>query len=203
LITRIINTAAGECNWKEMLENTRLSTTVTFLEMFDPPENLLAESPPITLNLVQGPDLSPNQYREILYKIGREWHWVDILRLSDQQLRTRLDNRDREIQLLEKDGCLAGFFEIRHVLPRRAELEYFGLCANMIGKGVGRWFLGQALRACWSRNPARVVTRTCTLDHPAALPLYLSCGFCAFSVQEDHVRPLSVAEHDRLFPASH
>jgi GNAT superfamily N-acetyltransferase len=182
-----------------MLENTRLSTTVTFLEMAYPPAHWPAQPPGIDLDLTRLAGLSSDEYRKILYSVGRKWHWVDILRQSDQQILTRLGNPDREIQLLESDGRLAGFFEILHLMPRRAELEYFGLTEPMIGKGLGRWFLGQALRACWSRNPARVVTRTCTLDHPSALPLYLSSGFCTFSVQEDRVRPLSASEHNQFF----
>ena len=57
-------------------------------------------------------------------------------------------------------------------------LAYFGLVPDFIGRGMGRFFLDATIQLAWEVFPAdRLIVRTCTLDHPAALPLYQKCGF--------------------------
>jgi hypothetical protein len=48
---------------------------------------------------------------------------------------------------------------------------------HAIGLGLSRWFLGCAIRTAWEVKPDVVSIETCTLDHPAALPLYQKMGF--------------------------
>ena len=62
------------------------------------------------------------------------------------------------------------------------------------GRGLGRWFLSSAIEAAWSYKPAKVTVQTCTLDHPAALPLYQKLGFSPVGQKQEVVHPMSFDE---------
>ena len=51
-----------------------------------------------------------------------------------------------------------------------------------------------AISAAWAHGPKRVTVQTCTLDHPAALPLYQKLGFTPVAQKKEVVRPLTFAE---------
>ena len=89
-----------------------------------------------------------------------------------RQRRAHREFRDRRITCLE-----------------RAEQLY-----EAMGQGIGRWFLGAALEAAWSHRPNAVTVQTCTLDHPAALPLYQKLGFAPVGQKREMVRPMSFEE---------
>jgi GNAT superfamily N-acetyltransferase len=65
------------------------------------------------------------------------------------------------------------------------------------GLGLGRWFLGAAIEAAWSTGPKQISVQTCTLDHPAALPLYQKLGFSPVGQQKEMVQPLTLAERSK------
>ncbi|TIX52655.1 MAG: GNAT family N-acetyltransferase, partial [Mesorhizobium sp.] len=48
--------------------------------------------------------------------------------------------------------------------------------------------------AAWSHGPRRVTVQTCTLDHPAALPLYQKLGFAPVAQKKEIVHPMTFAE---------
>ena len=64
--------------------------------------------------------------------------------------------------------------------------------------GLGRWFLGAALEAAWAHEPQAVVVQTCTLDHPAALPLYQKLGFSPTGQVAETVRPMTLHERSTV-----
>ncbi|RUY60399.1 GNAT family N-acetyltransferase, partial [Mesorhizobium sp. M7A.F.Ca.CA.001.05.1.1] len=98
------------------------------------------------------------------------------------------------IRVLYLDGAPAGFFDLKPHLPEEVELAYFGMMEHATGQGIGRWFLGSAIAAAWSHGPKRVTVQTCTLDHPAALPLYQKLGFAPVAQKKEIVHPLPFAE---------
>jgi hypothetical protein len=49
------------------------------------------------------------------------------------------------------------------------------------------------LDRAWTRNPQILQLETCTLDHPAALPLYQEFGFTIVDRRPGFVEPLSIA----------
>ena len=51
---------------------------------------------------------------------------------------------------------------------------------DFIGQGLGKWFLQWTIDKAWSYSPQRIWLHTCTLDHPAALPMYKKAGFEVF-----------------------
>ena len=89
--------------------------------------------------------------------------------------------------MLYLDGAPAGFFDIKPHLPDEVELAYFGMMEHATGQGIGRWFLGAAIAAAGRTGRKRVTVQTCTLDHPAALPLYQKLGFSPVAQKQEMV----------------
>ena len=90
-----------------------LQTTVTFLEMAAPPSRY----PPLPINrnltLLKTRKPPLHFYRYLIDRIGRDWHWVNALRLSDDELATKIHAAERDIRVLYSDGAPAGFFDVR------------------------------------------------------------------------------------------
>lgn len=175
-----------------------IPVTVTFLEMKRPPAHYA--HPPLGLNvaLMKTRDIPLHFYRYLTDRVGRKWHWVNTLRLSDEELEANLRSPGRDIRVLYLDGSPAGFFDIAAGSPDETEIVFFGLMEHAAGLGLGRWFLGAAIEAAWASGPRQIVVQTCTLDHPAALPLYQKLGFSPVGQQMEDVHPLSHAERCRI-----
>ena len=171
-----------------------IAVTVTFLEMAARPSHL----PPLPHNkhiaLMRARSVPLHFYKYLADRVGRKWHWVNILRTPDAELEAQLASPDRDIRVLYLDGCPAGFFDLNPQLPHVVDLAYFGLMEHAMGQGLGRWFLGAAIEAAWSHTPETVTVQTCTLDHPAALPLYQRMGFSPVGQQEEQVKVMTMAE---------
>lgn len=153
---------------------TRREVTVTYLQMFGEPVG-----PPLSLPHLahvmrcQSPTVA---YYRFLYRlVGEPWYWVDRHRWSDEQLLEQLLKPYLELWVLFYEGSPAGYCELI-VAPDEVNVCYFGLAPDFVGKGLGRPWLDWTLRRCWSHRPKRVWLNTCTLDHPAALPLYQKLG---------------------------
>jgi len=174
-----------------------IDVTVTFLEMARPPARVpLPHNRQVALLRTHG--IPVHYYRYLIDRVGRKWHWVNALRQSDEEMAQDLAAPGRDIRVLYLDGAPAGFFDLKTHLPQEVELAYFGMMAHATGIGLGRWFLGAALEAAWAYEPARVTVQTCTLDHPAALPLYQKLGFRPVAQARETVRPLTFAERSAV-----
>lgn len=171
-----------------------VQVTVTFLEMGAPP----AHYPPMPMNrqiaLLKTQAIPLHYYRYLIDRVGRKWEWVNALRLDDEELAAGLHREDRDIRVLYLDGAPAGFFDIRPHLPETTELAYFGMMEHALGQRLGRWFLGAAIQAAWSHGPRRVTVQTCTMDHPAALPLYQKLGFSPVGQKQEAIRLMTFEE---------
>ena len=164
-----------------------LETTVTFLEMRAEP--LLQVAPPANqkLMLMRAETPSVGFYRYLYDAVGRNFHWLDRKRLSDLELEAIVRDERVEVWVAYVGGQPAGFFEVdAREAPGDVELMYLGLLPEFHGLGLGKWLLAEAIRACWDRKPERVIVETCTLDGPAALPLYQKFGFTPYA-REDKV----------------
>ena len=174
--------------------NSGIDVTVTFLEMATRP----AHFPPVPGNrqlaLLRARNVPLHYYRYLMDRVGRKWHWVNALRLDDAALSARLGSAACDLRVLYLDGVPAGFFELKPHLPESVEIAYFGMMDHATGQGLGRWFLGSAIEAAWAYRPRYVSVQTCTLDHPAALPLYQKLGFSPVAQVRERVTPLSFAE---------
>jgi GNAT superfamily N-acetyltransferase len=175
-----------------------IAVTVTFLEMAAPP----AHYPPLPYNrpiaLLKARQMPNHYYRYMMDRIGRKWHWVNALRLTDEQMAKKLSDPARDIRILHLDGVPAGLFEVAPYEAGAMELAYFGLMESATGQGIGRWFLGAAIEAAWASRPDKIVVQTCTLDHPAALPLYQKMGFSPVAQVKEDIVPLTLGERAEL-----
>ena len=159
-----------------------LETVVTFLEMTDEPV-IQAHAPSnLKLTLMRAENITVGFYRYLYDAVGRGIHWVDRKRMSDEELANIISDPNVEVWVAYVSGHPAGYFEVDARNSREAvELAYFGLVPEFTGMGLGRWFLAEAIRACWAKKPPRVIVETCTLDGPAALPLYQKLGFVPYA----------------------
>ncbi|GHD07967.1 GNAT family N-acetyltransferase [Tianweitania populi] len=171
-----------------------IPVTVTFLEMLRPPSSYPRMPANKQLALLRARDMPLHYYRYLMDRVGRKWHWVAMLRLSDGDLEAYLRAPGRDIRVVYLDGAPVGFFDLHAQAPDFVDLAYFGMMSEAIGQGLGRWFLGAAIEAAWSYQPKRVIVQTCTLDHPAALPLYQKLGFNPIGQTASVIQPLSEAE---------
>ena len=90
-----------------------IEVTVTFLEMDAPP----AITPALPYNrqiaLLKTKEMPLHFYRYLNDRVGRKWHWVNVLRLDDEELAAGIHREDREISVLYLDGAPAGFLPAR------------------------------------------------------------------------------------------
>jgi len=168
-----------------------LKTVVTYLEQTARPKLFVPMPVNLQVALMQQTEMPLHFYRYLQYRIGRDYHWVSRLRLNDAELGKILHDDATSISVLYLNGAPAGFFELSNKDPEIVSLEYFGTMQEAQGLGLGRWFLLQAIEAAWNLNPLKVTVNTCTLDHPAALPLYQKLGFVPVNQTDAIFHPLS------------
>ena len=166
----------------------QVETTVTMLEMLAEPL-LQVPVPAIPkLMLMRAEQPSVAFYRFLYDVVGRDYTWVDRKALSDSELACIIHDERVEIWVVHVAGQPAGYFEIDgRGAPELVELLYLGLVPEFHGRGLGKWLLAEAIRACWAQRPKRVVVETCTLDGPAALPLYQKMGFRPYARKQKWV----------------
>lgn len=165
--------------------------TITYLEMTES-SGIPHVAPPSVRHAVMRAAKPPIHYYRYLYDaVGQPWQWIDRKRLSDGQLASIIHDPAVEIYIAYVDGVPAGFAELDfRELPDRADLAYFGLIPDFIGRGMGPWLLHWAIDEMWGRAPSKLTVNTCTLDHPSALPMYQKLGFRPYDRREARFVPL-------------
>ncbi len=164
-----------------------IRTVVTYLEMTRPPRGRVEPPASLRLMLVRAEKPPVHFYRYLYNTVGDGLHWVDRRNLTDAQLARKIQARGVDIFVLYAAGAPAGYFEIDTRRKAVAEIKYFGLIHDFQGRGVGKWFLAEAIAAAWSTSPQRVIVDTCTLDVRAALPLYQRSGFVPYARAEKRI----------------
>lgn len=167
---------------KPVIAMPRISTKTTYLEMFRRPADEIAP-PRLDLKIDRLNCPSNEIYRQLYRSVGGHLCWVDRFIMPDDELRAILRDDRVEVFVLSVAAQTAGYAELDRRRDSEIELAYFGLFAQFIGQGLGKYFLNWALRTAWSYCPNRVWVHTCDLDHPAALPAYLRAGFRVYDEQ--------------------
>ena len=175
-----------------------LKTTVTYLEMTEPPQAHFPLPVNIQAAVMRARNIPLHFYRYLQYRTGRPWHWVYRLRLDDAALAKIVHGERTTISVLYLEGAPAGFFELYREDASTVDLSYFGLMPHAQGRGLGKWFLTQAVMTAWSFKPSRLTVNTNTLDHRAALPLYQRIGFRPIGQTDTFIRPLNEDDLLRL-----
>jgi GNAT superfamily N-acetyltransferase len=122
----------------------------------------------------------PSFFRYLYREVGRNYHWVDRLSWTNDQIRAYLSQPNVSLWVLYYTGAPAGYFELRQHEDGSVEIAYFGLFEELMGRGLGKHLLSIAVECAWSKSTKHIWLHTCTLDHPAALPNYLKRGFKPF-----------------------
>lgn len=154
-----------------------VEAVVTYLAMDAPPSRLPPPPAGIRLALMRADNVPLHYYRYLYEEVGRRWLWIERLGLSDEALAAEVHARGVEIFVAYANGTPAGFYELDFHRRDTANLSYFGLMPEWIGRKIGPWLLGTAISEAFSHRIADLTVNTCTFDHPAALPLYQRLGF--------------------------
>lgn len=110
--------------------------------------------------------------------VGAAHDWTDMHHWPRAEVEAYLHDPRAELWTLMGPGWPLGFFLLDGRAPPTAEIDYFGLVPEAVGRGLGRWLLASAVHHAWAlAGTERVSVNTCTLDHPRALPNYLEAGF--------------------------
>ncbi|MEM6414007.1 MAG: GNAT family N-acetyltransferase [Pseudomonadota bacterium] len=159
----------------------RFNVTITFLEQRNRPLRTQTPSPVSKVAILRAEDPPPHFYRYLYGIVGDRHHWFSRKRLSDEELTTIIAHPDTYIYVLYHKGAPCGFCEIDKRDSNDVCIKLFGLAPNAHGLGLGRYFFSQCNDLAWQSGPKRVNLETCTLDHPAALPLYQKFGFTPYA----------------------
>jgi GNAT superfamily N-acetyltransferase len=165
----------------------KIDVTITYLEQRERQSYLAPPRPPLKMAILRAENPSVHFYRYLYRLVGDPYHWVSRRRLGDDELRIIISDPKVHLYVLYVGGVPAGLAEIDGRNPKTAELKFFGLAPEFLGRGLGRFFLTNAVDLAWSLGPKRVRLETCTLDHPAALPLYQKLGFTVFDQRKGQV----------------
>lgn len=128
--------------------------------------------------VVQECEIDSWQVNRFLYQyVGQAWQWNDKLSWNDAQWLEYVAQPSMRTWIGYWKGSIAGYFELQMDDEGSVEINYFGLASQFIGKGLGGYFLSQAIEKAWSFNGVkRVWVHTCSLDHPQALGNYQARG---------------------------
>jgi GNAT superfamily N-acetyltransferase len=156
-----------------------VDVTVYYLQMLAPSyRRVPAPRDGLTVVHIQAPSIP--YYRSLYNAVGKDFYWLNRRKMSDEALAQILGDPRIELHVLHVDGAPAGFAELDRVQPNEIELVQFGLLPDYIGQGLGKWFLQWTIDKVWTYGPKRFWLHTCTLDHPAAMPNYITAGFTLF-----------------------
>lgn len=135
--------------------------------------------PGLTLERMDGGDVA--RYRRLHLGVGTEYLWFSRMRMGDAALAAILDNPAVEALALVSTANGRsrdlGQLELDFRDPGHVELEYFGLCAEAIGGGLGVVLMAEALHRARQAGAEALHVHTCTFDHPRALDFYRRAGF--------------------------
>src|SRR5437773_8349498 len=161
-----------------------IEVTRTYLELRAPSELRAARSDDQRICVERLTNCEPSRYRQLYVEVGKNYHWMDRLPWTDEQITDHLQQPEISFWLMTHDGAMAGYFELRQCEDGSVEIAYFGLLPDFLGRGLGKHLLTCAAEQAWTDGANRVWLHTCTLDDPAALPNYLKRGFRPFKTEK-------------------
>lgn len=162
-----------------------LNTTVTSLQLSERPPRMAPPPAAAEAILVEEITNIPlERYRALYRAVGEAHHWTSRL-LPDAELRREIHKPGMHIFVATSGTKCVGWFEIE----TRAEIGesrivHFGVMPEFRGRGLADFLLSQAIQAGFSDGVSCVSIETNTLDHPAALPLYLKHGFQPYATRQ-------------------
>jgi GNAT superfamily N-acetyltransferase len=171
-MTQILNLANGYYE----LPKGKLANVVTCLEMRKPPaveSNVWPEG----FSLQRLTAMDTDVFRAIFREVGEDLMWFSRLIMPEAKLEAILGNSAIEAYALMANGEAIGLLELNFEDIPNCELAFFGLSNKIIGKGLGRMLMNEAISRAWAKPIDRFWVHTCHYDHPRALGFYKSSGF--------------------------
>ena len=157
-----------------------VEVTRTYLQMETAGELKSAKIADDRIRVERAANCPASFYRYLYAEVGRLYHWVDRLSLTDDEIRAHLAQPGVSVWVMYYEGSPAGYFELKRYADGSIEIAYFGLLQEFIGRGLGKHLLTCAAEEAWATGANRIWLHTCTLDDPAAMPNYLKRGFKPF-----------------------
>lgn len=149
----------------------------TFLQMTHPADLDAAGAPSPGVIVERIEACPPALWRRLYTEVGRDYHWVDRLAWTDDEITRYLADAALELWVVRANGETAGYFELRRHDDGAVEIAYFGLLPAFTGQGLGKFMLTRAVERAWALGANRVWLHTSSLDHSSALSNYLARGF--------------------------
>jgi len=165
----------------------RLPMTVTFLDMKAKPAVLAPPQPKGKVAMLKADKPPVHFYRYLYDTVGDAYFWVDRKKLTPDALAETIHDPLNRLFVLYAEGSPAGMAELDFRKPGVANISYFGLMPEAIGRRLGFFFLYHTVMNAWAEGVTRLTVNTCTLDHPRALPLYQRMGFTPYAREERFV----------------
>src|SRR5258708_6035820 len=78
-------------------------------------------------------------YRKLYRAVGQEWLWFSRLRMSDQELAGTIHDERVDLYVLADGKEDKGLLELDRRAAAEVEIAYFGLTADLLGQGAGRY----------------------------------------------------------------
>src|ERR1051326_3123797 len=117
------------------------SAVRTYLEMTDPSQLTGTPAAPPGVTLAREEPCSPALWRWLYAEVGRDYHWVDRLEWTDDEISRYLTGSDVELWVLREGREIAGYFELKRDAEGGVELAYFGLLPAFTDRGLGKYLL--------------------------------------------------------------
>ncbi len=155
----------------------KVASVVTHLEMRTP-ATLRPAKMPDGIELVRFNAPEPEWYRDLFRRVGGlDWLWFSRLGMGDQELTDVIGDPKVEVYAVMQNNQAKGLLELDLRQGTECELAFFGVSAELIGTGVGRFMMNEAITRAWAHPITRFHVHTCSLDSPAALGFYRRSGF--------------------------
>ncbi len=174
----------------------KVEVVITYLEQRSRPAFTPPGAPRGKVAILRAEAAPAHFYRYLYDHVGAPHNWISRRTISDGDLLSIIHDKRVFLYVLYVDGVPAGLAEIDARAGQEIELKFFGLVPDFVGLGFGRYFLAHAIDLAWSLAPDRLTLETCSLDHPAALPLYQKFGFTVFDQRRGVVERLAPATAD-------
>src|SRR5713226_5579974 len=92
---------------------TTIEVTRSYLEMREPSELRSARSNDPRIRIEEKLDCTASFFRYLYVEVGRNYHWIDRLPWTDEQIRAHLQQPEIRLWLMTHDDATVGYFELR------------------------------------------------------------------------------------------
>lgn len=138
------------------------------------------------IKLVKLTENNAAAYFENWKKVGLKWKWNGRLVHGLEGVINDLLTDKKQIFHITKKDQVIGVAEFI-IIDGSAEIIYFGLMEEHIGKGSAHPAFITLLHKIYDHSPKRIWLHTCSFDAPQARAFYRKYGFRTYKIQKEKV----------------